>query len=388
MSIRKICVVVGSRANYSSIKSVLNQINSSSFLELQIVLCGSAVLERYGNVAKLIEKDGFSIAASLDTLIEGETPATMSKSVGLGLIELSSLFERISPDIVLTIGDRFETMSTVIATTFNNILLAHTMGGEVTGTIDESIRHAVTKFSHIHFAASKDAVRRILKLGEIEQNVHLVGCPRIDLVKSVLDDVNNHESILSQSIFHDGVGAKFDLKKPFLIVSQHPVTTEFELAESQMNETLEAVREIKIPVIALWPNADAGSGGVSLAMRKFREKFNNLEFHYFKNLPISVYILLMSKTSCLIGNSSSAIREGCFIGTPSVNIGSRQNSRERGKNVIDVPHEKNKILNAIYKQIEHGHYPRENLYGDGFAAERIVKVLQTASPKIQKTITY
>ena len=388
MKLRKICVVIGSRANYSSIKSVLTEINLSSSLELQIVLCGSAVLERYGNVAKLIEKDGFSITASLDTLIEGETPATMSKSVGLGLIELSSLFERISPSIVLTIGDRFETMSTVIASTFSNILLAHTMGGEVTGTIDESIRHAVTKFSHLHFAASKDAAARILKLGERKEDVHLVGCPRIDLVKSMLDDTSSHEHILNQDIFQEGVGSQFDLTKPFLIVSQHPVTTEFELAESQMNETLDAIRETKMPVIALWPNADAGSSGISLAMRKFREKYKHLEIHFFKNLPINVYILLMSKTSCLIGNSSSAIREGCFIGTPSVNVGSRQDSRERGLNVIDVPHEKNKILSAINKQIKHGNYLSEDLYGDGMAAKRIVNVLQTSNPKIQKTITY
>ena len=183
---RKICVVIGSRANYSSIKSAIYAIKNHPQLSLQLIASASAVLDRYGAVSNLIEEDGFQIDAKVHMLIEGETPTTMAKSTGVGLIELPSLFEKLKPDIVLTVGDRFETMATTLSAAYMNIAIAHTMGGEVTGTIDESIRHAVTKFSHIHFPASKDAEERIIKLGERKEDIFLVGCPRIDLVANIL----------------------------------------------------------------------------------------------------------------------------------------------------------------------------------------------------------
>ena len=183
---RKICVVIGSRANYSSIKSAMQAIQAHPDLELQVVVGASAVLDRYGSVVNLIEKDGFKPAAKVYMLIEGENPATMAKSTGLGLLELPTIFDQLQPDVVLTVGDRFETMATTLAAAYMNIPLAHTMGGEVTGTIDESIRHAVTKFAHIHFPACSEAKERIIKLGERPEDVYLVGCPRIDLVAEVL----------------------------------------------------------------------------------------------------------------------------------------------------------------------------------------------------------
>ena len=158
---KKICTVIGSRANYSSIKSAMMAIQCHPQLELQVVVTASAVLDRYGNVSQLIESDGFEIAERLHILIEGETPSTMAKSTGVGLIELASAFERLKPDCVITVGDRFETMATTLAAVYMNIPVAHTMGGEVSGTIDESIRHAVTKFAHIHFPASRDAAERL-----------------------------------------------------------------------------------------------------------------------------------------------------------------------------------------------------------------------------------
>jgi UDP-hydrolysing UDP-N-acetyl-D-glucosamine 2-epimerase len=186
LSKRKICVVIGSRANYGSIKSAMRAIRAHPALELQVVVGASALIDRYGSVVKIIEKDGFSPAARVHMLIEGETPATMAKSTGLGLLELPTVFEQLTPDVVLTVGDRFETMATTLAAAYMNIPIAHTMGGEVSGTIDESIRHAVTKFAHIHFPASEDARLRIIKLGERHQDVYMVGCPRIDLVSEIL----------------------------------------------------------------------------------------------------------------------------------------------------------------------------------------------------------
>lgn len=382
---RKICVVVGSRANYSSIKSAMRAIQDHPTLTLQVVACASALLDRYGSVVDLLAKDGFTPDARVHMLIEGETPATMAKSTGLGLLELPTVFERLEPGIVLTVGDRFETMATTLSAAYMNIPLAHTMGGEVSGTIDESIRHAVTKFAHIHFPACSEARDRIIKLGEPSEHVHLVGCPRIDLVAEALEKDSNG---VGPDLFADGVGGVFNLDQPFLILSQHPVTTEYGEGERQIWETLMAVKDLDIPTIALWPNADAGSEDIARGMRKFRERHDDSKIHFFKNLPTDLYIALMRRTSCLVGNSSSAIREGSFIGTPGVNIGTRQAMRQRGANLVEVDHNRRAIADAVMGQVEHGHYPSEPIYGDGHAGERIAKMLSTAELYVQKRITY
>jgi len=381
---KKVCVVIGSRANYSSIKSVLYKIVEHNSLELQLIVCASAVLGRYGDVASLIEADGFIVSDKLYFLIEGETPLTMAKSTGIGLLELSSSFDRLKPDIVLTIGDRFETMATTLAAAYMNIPLAHTMGGEVSGTIDESIRHAITKFAHIHFPANKDAADRIVRLGEDPSSVHIVGCPRIDYVNSIL---SNKPDDLS-TIFEYGVGDVLDLSKEFIILSQHPVTTEYSNLEEQMQESLAAIVKCGCQAIILWPNSDAGSEKISHAIRRVRETKSAARMHFFKNLPVSIYVQLMARCACLVGNSSSGIREGAFIGTPVVNIGSRQFRRQRGNNVLDVNHNAGEIAEAIKKQLNSGRYPSESIYGDGHAAERIADILATTCPSIQKTIMY
>jgi UDP-hydrolysing UDP-N-acetyl-D-glucosamine 2-epimerase len=354
-------------------------------LELQVVTAASALLDRYGAVVKLIEKDGFPSAARVHMLVEGETPGTMAKSTGLGLMELPTIFDQLQPDVVLTIGDRFETMATTLAAAYMNIPLAHTMGGEVSGTIDESIRHAVTKFAHLHFPACSDARDRIIKLGERPEDVYQVGCPRIDLVAEVLERDKNTPA---SELFKEGVGGVFDLDKPFLLMSQHPVTTEYGEGERQINETLKAISRLGIPTIALWPNADAGSEDIARGMRKFREHHDDSHIHFFKNLPTDVYISLMRRTACLIGNSSSGIREGAFIGTPVVNIGSRQAMRQRGSNVIDVEPDAEEVADAVSTQVEHGRYPMEPIYGDGHAGTRIADVLSRCSWRLQKQITY
>ena len=381
---RKICVVVGSRANYSSIKSAMRAIDDHPELELQLVVGASALLDRYGSSVDVIEADGFRPLERVVLLIAGETPSTLAKSTGLGLLELPTVFERIRPDFVITVGDRFETMATALAAAYMNLPLAHTMGGEVTGTIDESIRHAVTKFAHVHFAAGTEAVERIIKLGEPEDMVFNVGCPRIDLVAEVLAAPANG----LEDLFERGVGEALDLSRPFLLVSQHPVTTEYGDGERQVTATLEAVRATGMPAIVLWPNADAGSDDVARGIRKFRERGLDHGMHFFKNLPTDDYIKLMGKTACLVGNSSSAIREGPFIGTPSVNIGSRQAGRQRGSNVIDVEPDRDAILEAVQRQVEHGKYESEAIYGDGHAGERIAEILTWVNPSIQKRITY
>jgi len=383
---RKVCVVIGSRANYSSIKSAMRAIDRHPSLELALVVGASALLDRYGSVVNLIEKDGFRAAARVHMLIEGETPATMAKSTGLGLVELPTIFDQLAPDVVLTVGDRFETMATTLAAAYMNLPIAHTMGGEVSGTIDESIRHAVTKFAHVHFPASKGARERIIRLGERPEDVHLVGCPRMDLVAEILGEEKTPR--LDEHLFDVGVGERFDLSRPFLLVSQHPVTTEYGAGEAQITATLEALRAVGLPAIVLWPNADAGSDDVARGIRKWRERRLDHDMHFFKNLPVDTYVRLMKKTACLVGNSSSGIREGAFLGTPVVNVGTRQDMRERGRNVTDAPHEPQAIAAAIRRQVEHGPYPHDPIYGDGRAGERIAAVLAECEFRIQKRITY
>jgi UDP-hydrolysing UDP-N-acetyl-D-glucosamine 2-epimerase len=382
---KKVCVVIGSRANYSSIKSAMRAIADHPALELQVVAGAAALLDRYGSVVDLIEADGFSIAARVHMLIEGETPATMAKSTGLGLLELPTVFETLKPDIVLTVGDRFETMATTLAAAYMNIPIAHTMGGEVSGTIDESIRHAVTKFAHLHFPASAGARARIIRLGERPEMVHLVGCPRIDLVARILEQDDGPPN---GALRHEGVGDALDLDRPFLMVSQHPVTTEYGDGERQILATLEAVRALDMPALVLWPNADAGSEDVARGMRKWRERGLAHNMRFYKNLPIDTYVRLMARTQCLVGNSSSGIREGAFIGTPVVDIGTRQAGRERGHNAIEAPHDAQAIRRAIERQVQHGRYPRDPIYGDGSAGQRIAAVLAESTVTVQKRIAF
>jgi UDP-hydrolysing UDP-N-acetyl-D-glucosamine 2-epimerase len=384
---KKICVFVGSRANYSSIKSVMKAVKAHPKLELQVVLGASAILERFGKVKNLINEDGFEADAIFHNIIEGDNPATMAKSTGLGLIDASTIFNNLKPDMLVVVGDRYEMMSVTLAAAYMNIRISHTMGGEVTGTIDESIRHAITKFAHIHFPANEDSRQRIIKMGEDEKYVFNVGCPRTDLVAEELQN-NSYEVLKDIFEIYGGVGNTLNLSQPYLLVSQHSVTTEFGHNRKQIEETLKALEDLQMPTIMLWPNSDAGGDEISKGIRIFRESKNPKWLHMFKNLPTHIYIHLMNTTSCLIGNSSSGVREGAFIGTPVVNIGTRQNKRLRTNNVIQVDYDTKDIVVAIKAQIEHGKYESSDIYGDGTAGKKIANILVDCEPSIQKTIVY
>lgn len=383
---RKVSVVVGSRANYSSIKSVMSALKANPSTQLQTIAMASALLSRYGSVIDLIKDDGFKIDEEVFIQLEGENLITNTKSTGIGIIELASSFKRLQPDVVVTVGDRFETMATTIAAAYMNIPLAHTMGGEVTGNIDESIRHAVTKFANLHFPSNKQARDRIIKLGEDPNTVFNTGCPRIDLVAEFLA-VENFD--LQKDIDKYGVGAKLDMNDNYLIVSQHPVTTEYEQGRSQIIKTLEAVKRSGKQALVLWPNADAGSESLSTGIRVFREQNPDCKFRYIKNLPVASYVHLMKRACCLVGNSSSGIREGAYIGTPVVNIGSRQQNRQRGSNVVDCEYDTEEILRCIEQQsTKFGTLQSEPIYGSGTSGVEIAKILASANLDHQKLITY
>ena len=393
---RKVCVVVGSRANYSSIKSVMRAVRAHPDLTLQLVVGASALLDRFGSVIEVIEADGFVADAKVTMIVEGETPGTMAKSTGLGLIELPTIFEMLKPDVVVSVGDRFETMATAVAASYMNIPIAHTMGGEISGTIDESIRHAVTKLSHVHFPANQQAADRILRMGEQPDTVHVVGCPRIDLVAEIADAEAKAASTASKAgkawtpdwLEREGAGAPITLNEPFLLVSQHPVTTEYGDGERQIVETLMALETLRMTTIMLWPNADAGSDDVSRGMRKFREKHRPEYIRFYKNFPVETYVRLMLNCACAVGNSSAPLREGAYIGVPTVNIGTRQGGRDRAANVMDADTDRDAIVAAVRAQIAHGRYPSDHIYGDGGAGERIANILATTPLRVQKRLSY
>jgi UDP-hydrolysing UDP-N-acetyl-D-glucosamine 2-epimerase len=379
-------VVIGSRANYSSIKSVMRAVREHPGLELQLIVAASALLDRFGSVVDVIRADGFTPDARVNMIIEGETPVTMAKSTGLGLLELPTLFELLRPDVVVSVGDRFETIATAVAGAYMNIPVAHTMGGEISGTIDESIRHAVTKLAHLHFPANPQAAARIVRMGEDPATVHVVGCPRIDVVAEIASGGSN--GLDWEWLEREGVGGHLSPEEPFLLVAQHPVTTEYGEGERQIGETLAAVVGLGMPAIVLWPNVDAGSEDVARGMRKFRERQHPEHVRFYKNFPVETFVRLMKRCACMLGNSSAPIREGAFLGTPAVNVGSRQKGRDRGTNVVDVGHDRAAIMEAVRAQVAHGPYASDSLYGDGCAGPRIAGILASAPLTVQKHLGY
>jgi len=381
---RRICVMVASRANYARIKSVLRAIEEHPALELQLVVGASALLNRFGSAIDVIRADGFEPAAITYTIIEGENPTTMAKSTGLGVIELSTIFENLRPDIVLTVADRFETMATAIAASYMNIPLAHTQGGEVTGNIDESVRHAITKLAHIHFPATDASCERVIRLGEEPATVFNVGCPAMDAVHGL-------DLTLTNSLFdrYGGVGPRLDVEnRRYLLVLQHPVTTEFGSGREQIEQTLEALRRLEMQAIVLWPNIDAGSDDVAKGLRVFRETHRPDWLHLFRNFSVEDYARVLANAACVVGNSSSGIREGSFLGVPHVNVGTRQQGRERGENVIDAGYDADEIVAAVKRQLEIERYPRSSLFGDGTAGSQVAEILATVEGDVQKRITY
>ena len=354
-------------------------------LELQLVVSASALLDRYGTAVNFIERDGFQPVAKVFNVLEGENLTAMAKTTGLGILELSTVFNNLSPDAVVTVADRFETMATAIAASYMNIPLVHVQGGEVTGNIDEKVRHSITKLADVHLVASADAADRVKKMGEIEDSVYVTGCPSIDLAKQILE---NPKLDFDPFIKYGGVGKEINLDDGYIVVMQHPVTTEFKLARNQINETLYALNDLDIPALLFWPNVDAGSDGTSNGIRSFRELEENNNIHYFKNMEPVDFLRLLYNGKCLVGNSSAGIRECEYMGVPVVNIGSRQTGRARGRNVLDVEYDRELIKSAIQKQVGAGRYSSEYIYGDGEAGKQIAELLSHIPLSFHKRITY
>jgi UDP-hydrolysing UDP-N-acetyl-D-glucosamine 2-epimerase len=382
---RKIAVVVTARPSYSRIKTALKAIDEHPELELQLVVAASALLDRYGTAVNYMKQDGFSIAAKVFNVLEGENLTAAAKTTGIGILELSTVFDNLAPDIVVTIADRFETMATAIAASYMNIPLAHIQGGEVTGNIDEKVRHSITKLADYHFTSTEGAKERVIKLGENPEMVFNTGCPSIDLAAEVVTEPDFDFNPMEK---YGGVGTSIDHTKDYLVVMQHPVTTEYKDARKNVEETLHAINDLEIPTFWFWPNVDAGSDGTSKGIRSFRERFAPEHIHFFKNMEPQDFLRLLINSRCLIGNSSVGIRECAYMGVPVVNVGTRQNRRERGNNVLDTIYDSSTIKKSIHEWLTNPRPEKSHIYGGGDAGVLIADKLSDVPLVYHKTIAY
>ncbi len=378
---KKVCVIITARPSYSRIKTALKAMDLNPLIDLRIILSGSAILEKYGNIVDIVSNDGLKIDYQINNVIEGHGVSESVKSVGLALIDLASCIERIKPDLIITIADRYETIANAISAAYMNIPLIHIQGGESTGSIDNKVRHAITKLSDFHFVSTDLARKRVISMGEDPKNVFKTGCPSLDLANEIENEKNLDFNPFKK---YKGTGPSFELNKGYLVVMQHPVTTEFNEAYEQTVTTINSIKNINLPVFWFWPNVDAGSDATSKALRVFREFNKEANFHFFKNLDPKDFLKLVLNSSCLIGNSSVGIRECSYLGVPVVNIGSRQIGRERAKNVIDTSHVNEEICNAVLKQVNHGRYEKSNLYGDGNSGFKISELIASNNFSIKK----
>ena len=360
----------------------MKAIKNDDALELQTLVAGTMLLERFGHAEKIVLADGFSIDGRVFIEIEGSMPVTMSKSIGLGIIEFSSEFQRLAPDLVLLIGDRYEALAAAIAAAYMNIPIAHIQGGEVSGSIDESARHAITKFSHLHFPATQRSADYIRKMGENPQYIINVGCPSGDYITKL-------DPHIPTEIFSGlGVGKPINLDKPFFLVILHAVTTEFEENIKSANQLIRALDQLSHPTIWIWPNIDAGSDLISKALRAYRECDDSAWLYLIKNIDPLTYQKILKRATCAIGNSSSFIRDSTFSGTPVVLVGNRQFGREHGENVVSCASNSQDIIASIRQQVLHGRYNPINLYGNGKASEQIVDALKKFQHYTQKKLYY
>lgn len=369
---KKICVITGTRAEYGLLSSLMSAIQDDSTFELQLVVTGMHLSPEFGLTYREIEKDGFVINEKVEMLLSSDSDAGITKSTGLGMIGFADVFVRLKPDLVILLGDRFETFAAATAAYLAKIPIAHLHGGEVTeGATDEALRHAITKMSYLHFTSTESYSKRVIQLGESPERVFNVGAIGIDNIKKL--------QLLDKKQLEDSID--FELDKPFLLVTYHPVTLENNSAEAQFNELLKALSTIKnLKVIFTKPNSDANGRVIISLIDKFVAQ-NPETAIAFTSLGQLKYLSLMQFTTAVVGNSSSGIIEAPSFGIPTVNIGDRQKGRERADTVIDCGYTETEISEAINKVISDDFQQFcntiENVYGDGNTTQRIVEILKS-----------
>jgi UDP-hydrolysing UDP-N-acetyl-D-glucosamine 2-epimerase len=368
---RRICFPITSRSYYGRSQLLIRKLHAHPDLELELMLGGSILLDKYSrHIADDIEAGGFAITASLFNVIEGGNPMAMAKTACLTALEFTNGLHAQDPDIVLICGDRFEQLAIAMAAAYLNKTIAHIEGGDLSGSIDESVRHAITKLAHVHFVTNAEAERRVLAMGEDPQYVFNTGSLDVELAASV------DATITNEVVNGYGVGHAVDVTQPFLMVIQHPVTTETD-NRLHLEATLRAVAMLDMPAIWFWPNVDAGTGEMAERLRHFREHpaAAAARSRFITNVRGDEFIALLKAAACVVGNSSAGIKECSYLGTPVVNMGGRQQGRLHADNVVHVDYDCDAICRAVVEQVSHGRYPASLIYYRRDASQTIVDVL-------------
>ena len=377
---RKICFPITSRAYYGRSQLLIKKLHAHPDIDLKLMLGGSILLDKYSrHIADDIAAGGFDIEASLFNVIEGGNHVAMAKTACLTALEFTNSLYTASPDLVVICGDRFEQLAIAMAAAYLNITIAHIEGGDVTGSIDESVRHAITKLAHVHFVTNQDAHRRVLAMGEDPAFVFNTGSLDVELAAHV------STTITSEHVNALGVGHDVDIEQPYLMVVQHPVTTDND-NRAHLETTLRVVSSFELPTIWFWPNPDAGTGEMADSLRHMREKHPELTAHmrFITNVPANDFVALLAHAACLVGNSSAGIKECSFLGTPVVNIGARQQGRLTGEHVTHVGYDATDIGAAIATQLAHGRYQPSHIYYKDDASETITQLLAKTPLYTQK----
>ena len=379
---RRICFPITSRSYYGRSQLLIRKLHAHPDIELELMLGGSILLDKYSrHIADDIEAGGFTISASLFNVIEGGNHVAMAKTACLTALEFTNGLHATAPDIVVICGDRFEQLAIAMAAAYLNRTIAHIEGGDVTGSIDESVRHAITKLAHIHFVTNEDAHRRVLTMGEDPKYVFNTGSLDVELAARVAAEL-----VLTNDIVNSyGVGHTIDLAEPFLTVVQHPVTTEDDNRQ-HLETTLKAVSAVGLPTVWFWPNPDAGTGEMADMLRHFREHHAAAteKMRFITNVPADQFVALLKQTACVVGNSSAGIKECSYLGTPVVNIGARQQGRLHAEHVTHAGYDDGEIVRAVRDQIRHGRYPASHIYFKPGTSESMVDVLANVELYTQK----
>jgi len=383
--VKKIIAVTGARSDYGHMQAVYKKLIQCPQIDFGLLVCGMHLSPEFGNTVDMIKKDGYRIDGKVDMLFIGDSQESMGKSIGVGILGMVQVLADKRPDTVIVFGDRTEAFAGAITAAYMNIPLVHVQGGDAVqgSNIDDSVRYAITKLAHIHFTATKKHAERIEGLGEERWRIHISGSPGLDTIFQM--------KFLSKKFLKKKCNISFN--KKLMLVLQHPTTISYDKAYNEMRTTLEAVREFDSEVVVIYPNSDAGSKVIIRAINEY-SKFKNI--HIYKNLPYLDFLSLLRQADVLVGNSSSGIIEAPSFKLPVINIGLRQRGREHADNIIDVDHNKKQIVSAIRTAFYDEDFLRRvekcvNPYGDGKAADRIVKVLSEIRINrrlLQKKITY
>jgi UDP-N-acetylglucosamine 2-epimerase (non-hydrolysing)/GDP/UDP-N,N'-diacetylbacillosamine 2-epimerase (hydrolysing) len=367
---RKICVVTGSRAEYGLLRWLMHDIRDDPRLDLQVVATGMHLAPEFGSTYQEIEDDGYSIDACVDMQLAGDSPVAITKSLGVGVIGFADTLERLRPDLMVILGDRFEILAAAQAAMLARIPMAHIHGGELTeGLVDDAIRHSLTKMSQLHFVAAEEYRKRVIQLGEEPNRVWNVGATGLDSIRRI--------RLLDRQQLSDAL--HFDLTTPYFIVTYHPVTLDDAQTSAEVAALFSALGTFpNCKIVITGVNADVGHDVVSTASVAFAE-VNPGRVLIRASLGQERYLSAMSHADAVIGNSSSAIIEAPALKVPSVNIGNRQRGRIRSASVIDADGSKRSIVDAIEKarSSEFCALARasESLFGNGYASEKIVRML-------------